>query len=115
MSFYLLEDNVNQRIVAYISGSTTLVLFIIILFYHINFEFILKSKLWKQSRNQSPSLRTGTQIDVEDNSDSESDRTALIAPTCTIIDAPPPGELPLTALVEAEAKSEQNHFSDTEL
>ena len=117
MSFYLLEDKVHQRIVAYISGSIMLALFIIILFYHIIFEFVLKSKLWKGSRNQPPSLRTGIQTDVEDNSDSENDQTALmlIAPTCTIIDAPPPGELPLSSLVEAEAKTEKNHSNETEL
>ena len=39
MSFYLLEDKVHQRIVAYISGSVMLALFITILFYHVIFEF----------------------------------------------------------------------------
>ena len=112
MSFYLLEDTVNQRIVAYISGSIALVLFIIILLYHIIFELILK--LLKRSRNQPPTPSAGTQIDIENNSDNETDQVALIAPTCSVIDAPPPGEQPLSALVEAEEHC-QNHSSETEL
>ena len=114
MSFYLLEDKVHQKIVSYISGSIMLVLFIIIMSYHIIFELILKSKLWKRIRSQPLNLRSGMQIDTEDNSDSENDQTALIAPTCTIIDAPPPGELPLSILIEAETKTEQN-LSETQL
>ena len=113
MSFYLLEDRIKQRVVAFISGSITLTLFIIIVPYHIVFEFILKSKSLKQSRNQPPNLGAGTQ--QIDNSDIENDQTALIAPTCTIVEAPPPGELPLSALVEAAAKTEQNHSNETEL
>ena len=42
ISFYLLNDKAKQRITGYISGSITLVLFIIILFYHIIFELIFK-------------------------------------------------------------------------
>ena len=38
MNFYLLVDKKNQRIVAYISGSVMLLLFVFILFYHIIFE-----------------------------------------------------------------------------
>ena len=37
MGFYLLRDEVHQRIVAYISGSVMLALFIIILFYIMSF------------------------------------------------------------------------------
>ena len=113
MSFYLLGDKLKQRVVSFISGSITLALFIIIVLYHVVFELILKSKLSKRSRNQPLNLRARTQ--QIDNSDIENDQTALIAPTCTIIEAPPPGELPLSALVEAEEKTEQTHSNETEL
>ena len=103
MSFYLLEDKAKQRITSYISGSITLALFIIILFYHIAFELIYK--LLKRSKNQPANLTVFTQIDIEENSESD-DQTALIAPTCTTVEAPSPGELPLSAFIEADTKSE---------
>ena len=43
------------------------------------------------------------------------DQIPLVAPTCTIIDAPPPGEIPLSAIIEAEGKTEQNQAKETEL
>ena len=101
MSFYLLDNKAKQRIVAYISGSITLALFIIILFYHVLFELILK--LLK--RSIPANLGGVTQTDIEDNTD---DQTTLIAPTYTIIEAPTPGELPLSFLVEAKEKIERN-------
>ena len=111
MSFYLLEDKKNQKIVAYISGSVMLLLFVLILFYHIIFELILKLKLWIRSRKQSPT----PQSEHEDSSDTGNDQIPLVAPTCTIIDAPPPGEIPLSAIIEAEGKTEQNQANETEL
>ena len=101
MSFYLLDDKAKQRIAAYISGSITLALFIIILIYHIIFELIFK--LLKRSRNRPVYLRHVTQIDIEENSN---DQTALVAPTSSTVDPPTPGELPLSVLVETEGKSE---------
>ena len=103
MSFYLLEDKTSQGIVAYISGSIALILFVIILFYHISFEFILKFKFWKRLlRNEPLSIRSETLTDLEDDSDTETDRAALIAPppTSSIVEAPPTHEQPLSALVE---------------
>ena len=88
-----------------------LLLLVLILFYHIIFELILKLKLWIQSRNQSPT----PQSEHEDSSDTGNDQTPLVAPTCTIIDAPPPGEIPLSAIIEAEGKTEQNQANETEL
>ena len=98
MSFYLLEAKASQRVVAYISGSITLALFIIIMFYHIVFEFIMKSELWMRFRNQPP--RPVTQNEHEDNNfDTENDQAPLIAPTCTTVEVPPLGEEPLSGLV----------------
>ena len=102
MSFYLLDDKRSQGVVAYISGSIALILFLIILFYHIIFELILKFKLnfWKRSRNGPPSISREMLTDLEDDSDTETDRTALIAPqpTFSIVEAPPTREQSLIEL-----------------
>lgn len=91
MTFYLLDNKTSQGVVAYISGSIALILFFIILFYHIIFELILKFKFWKRPRNEPLSIRSERLTNLEDDSDTETDRAALIAPqpTSSIVEVPP--------------------------
>ena len=106
ISFYLqlVGAKSSQRIVAYISGSITLILTVIILFYHIVFELTLKSKFWTALRKKrSTNFTLAPQLENEDNSENEDDQAALVAPTFTEIELPPPGETPLSALLEADA------------
>ena len=106
MSFHLLENKSSQGIVAYISGSITLVMCIIILFYHIVNELILKCNCWKQlARKERLSIRSKIQSDREGDSDTdpelETDRAALISlhPTSSIVETPSTREQPLSALL----------------
>ena len=111
-SYYFLESRNRQVAVAYISGSVTFTLFVVILLYHTVSEFILKSRLWKTWRQRRylpvATINDDSDSDVDETLDSDSDsefhddHTALIAPTTTVIDAPPRGEQPLSALVAAE-------------
>ena len=102
ISLYLLQVGAksSQRIVAYISGSITLMLFVIILFYHIIFELILKSRLWTTIRRKWAKSSPLSQIEDDNCSYTENDQAMLIEPTFTEIELPPPGEIPLSALVE---------------
>ena len=109
VSFYFLESGRDQTIIAYISVSITFALFVIVLLYHIVTEVLLKSRLWKRLR-QRKSL---AQVELSDNSNADNDQIALIAPTSTVIDAPPHGEQPLSALVE-EGEVESNFKNESE-
>lgn len=107
MSFYLLENESSQRVVAYISGSITLVLCIIILFYHIFYELIVKFRCWKRSEPLAMTMcirsKTG-RTDLEDDSDADTEtdqsRVRLIAhpPTSSVVEAPSTQGQPLSAL-----------------
>lgn len=115
-SYYLLGSRRRQETVAYLSVSVTFVLFVVILLYHVGSEVILKSRLWRSWRERrylpvacaaAVAVSDGSESEVseasdDDDSDSDSDHTALMAvPTTSVIDAPPRGEQPLSALVAA--------------
>lgn len=115
-SYYFLGSRHHQETVAYISVSVTLTLFVVILLYHLVSEFLLKSKLWTswRQRHYLPIAHPAVDINACDNSESEGDGTSnhdsdsnndhttlIAAPTTTVIDAPPRGEQPLSALIAA--------------
>ena len=114
-SYYFFGSRRRQEAVAYLSVSITFALFVAILLYHIGSEFLLKSRLWNRWRQRHylpvahrPGVAIGddTESEVDEISDhdpdSDNDHTALIAgPTTTVIEAPPCGEQPLSALLAA--------------
>ena len=102
INFYLLLIGAKsgQRIVAYISGSITLILFIIISCYHFTFELILKSRIWNTMKRKWTDSAHSPQRDLDSCSETENDQATLIAPTFTEIECPPQGEIPLSVLVE---------------
>ena len=115
ISFYLLESGTGQTIVGYVSGFITFTLFVGILLYHIVAEFILKCLKTLRHR-QSTAI---AQVELDDITDTDDDQAALIAPTSTaptstVVEAPPQGEQPLSALVEAD-ETETSQVDTTEL
>lgn len=115
-SYYFLGSRHHQEVVAYLSVSVTFALFVVILLYHLVSEFLLKSRLWMTWRQKCylPVARTASAVTINDDSESEADGTSshdsdsdidhtvlIAAPTTTVIDAPPRGEQPLSALIAA--------------
>ena len=100
-SFYFLESRRYKTVVAYISGSITFTLFVVVLIYHIVTEVILKSRLWKSLRHRRPPSVAQDELDDDSDTDNElSETAALIAPTWTVVEAPPKEEQPLSALID---------------
>lgn len=50
VELFILEGNRNQEIIAFISGSFTIVLFLLILVYHLFTEVSSKANIWKLLR-----------------------------------------------------------------
>ena len=63
IQLFILEGNRNQSIIAYISGSFNIILFLVVLIYHIFSELVTKTRFWsrlsmRQKRNESEELHS---------------------------------------------------------
>ena len=57
-----LEENGNRNVIAYISGSHSLALFVFVIIYHVFAEFVSKTKYWKGLTQQKQDL-DGNQVE----------------------------------------------------
>ena len=60
-SFYTLETKNGQFVVAYISGTVTIALFLVVLIYHIITEICSKTCLWKKLLKKRLSINNNTE------------------------------------------------------
>lgn len=85
---FILEGNRNQEIAAYISGSFTIVLFLLVLIYHLFTEVIPMEKLFKRKQEGQPEE---LHIDLLAN---DSVQRSLIEPTFSEVVGPSKEEQP---------------------
>ncbi len=85
---FILEGNGNQEIAAYISGSFTIVLFLLVLIYHLFTEVIPMEKLFKRKQEGQPEE---LHIDLLAN---DSVQRSLIEPTFSEVVGPSKEEQP---------------------
>ena len=99
-SFYTLEANKDQTVVAYISGTITLALLLVVLAYHTFIQFCLNKMPWKKlkEKRQQLSVGDGDSMDYQLADSKLRDPPQLLV---TWMDAPPGGELPLSAMIRA--------------
>ena len=100
-SFYTLEAKKDQTVVAYISGTITVALFLIVLVYHVFTEICSKTNLWNKLRHNISEHG----ISLIDHQQAESDLLQLFQPTISWIDAPQ-REQPLRSWVKTENVTE---------
>ena len=99
---YVLEADRDQNAIAYLSGSTTLCLFVGVIAYHIYTEFLqnqLKRLFLKLKNRRQNSVHERDLVTNVSNNTCETNFTDVI--TCTVIEAPARGEQPLSTLIEA--------------
>ena len=108
VQFFALAGNRDGTAIAYFSSSLTLVLLLIVLAYHIYMEIFSKTviKLLKQSKQ-------GTQSDggILESDSNFAPSSHFNKPTCSVVDRPTQGELPLTVLLETKKKDKQGSES----
>ena len=98
-SLYALEAKGDQKVLAYISGTVTLALFLTVLLYHICFEVCSLTKLWSKLKKQNKRHdHDGTSL--IDYQCAGIDLRERLNPTVTWIDAPSCEEQPLSAQTE---------------
>ena len=86
-SFYTLEANKNQTLVAYISGTIILILFLLVLIYHIFTEICSKTNLWNKLRQKRLNINED-QISLTNYQQTEDNLRYPAQPTVSWIDAP---------------------------
>lgn len=100
------SDQKGRMIVAYISGTITFVLFVVVLFYHLLNELISKTEIWKSIKLKLTLIKSGDTI-VDNGGDiSDSNERVPSEPTISVIDCLPQAAQPLSALVESGLKRE---------
>ena len=118
VSLYFLESEGNQTIIAYISGSFTLTLLLVVFVYHTYKEIILKLRNKLCKRADRPIL-SPHQIDQPymyasraTEADDDDEMTTSVAPTSSVIDAPPQ-ERPLMDVLKSEKlQKERSNVDD---
>ena len=95
--YYKLEAGRDSTILAYISGSLSLLLLLIVLAYHLFTEIVLKITLWIKLKTKPSDAGTDDSPLVECDNDINASQ-----PTISWVDAPPPGEQPLSSLTEGK-------------
>ena len=100
VEFFCLKGNRNQTTIAYISVSSTLALFTVVLIYHIFTEFISKQKFW------SGLIANNRRIENDQPEESE-----LVQPLVTHSEIAGPTRelLPLSAPTEASEYEDQDN------
>ena len=93
---YTLEKNEDQTIVAYISGTITLALFLVVFIYHIFTEVCFKTKLCTQLRQTRRTPTDHDEVLLIDYPLAYSELRDPPQPTVSWIDAPSHGEQPPT-------------------
>ena len=107
--FYTLNSKQDQAVVAYISGTITLILFLIVLVYHMLTEVCFKTKVWKKLKQRYAGLQSDEDgVSLTDYP--HSDQRDPPPPSVSWIEAPLHEEQPLSALVET---SEIHDHSET--
>lgn len=92
--FTKVEGN-EQSAIAYISGLTFVLLLILVILYHIFTELISKTEIWRKLSNKKITQQLIVSTDsMNDEAQKE------VAPTSSVVEKPPPGEIPLSAMVE---------------
>lgn len=92
--FTTVEGN-EQSAIAYISGLTLVLLLILVILYPIFTEFFLKTEVWRKLSNKKITQQLIVNTDfINDEAQKE------VAPTSSVVEKPPPGEIPLSAMVE---------------
>ena len=114
VSFYTLEANKNQTVAAYISGTITLFLLLIVLAYHILIETCPKTMLLNKLRVKILPYTKEDGARLLDYQPADSDLREPHQPTVSWMDAPPREEQPLSALVKA-GESEKESDKETPL
>ena len=87
VTFFIQKNGGKQVAAAYISGLITIVLFLVVLTYHIFAELLSKSKLWSEIKE----YLTQTQRSTNEGANLELMSTQSLL-TSTVVDAPPRGE-----------------------
>lgn len=103
--FFILERNTtNQIVVSYISGSITLLLFLIVVACHVVSECCFKTNdLWRFGhlmRAQRCTQRRSENFEAVVNMNENSEASNQLECTFSVVDAPPRDERPLSALLE---------------
>ena len=98
---FTLGGNENRTTAAYISGSVTFALFLLVITIHICTELISRSVVWKYVKQCRQRPR-----DIDDSEEIIDLLSAQQEVTQSEVPAPVKGELPLTALIEAGHKDE---------
>ena len=60
----------------------------------------MKSRIWNTLKRKWADSSHTPQTDLDNSSETDNDQATLIEPTFTEIECPPPGEIPLSALVQ---------------
>lgn len=108
-SLYFLEsDKRNQTFIAYISGSVTLALLVVIFIYHTYKEIVLtlRNKLCRRAQRTPQIVQPYPSAPIDNDND---DLTTSVAPTSSVIDAPAPQERPLTDMLKIGKMQKERH------
>ena len=98
-SLYVLEAKGEQKVLAYTSGTVTLVLFLMVILYHTCFEMLPLKKLWNKL-NQQRERHTHAISLMDYHSADNILRKRMNSATVTWIDAPLHEEKPLSVQIE---------------
>ena len=98
----------EQTVIAYISGMIFLVLIVFVILYHIFTEICSRTEIWRKlTRKKMVSQLTDSNISHVN------DETSFGPPTSSVVERPPHGEVPLSAMVETNgAKREKDMKSE---
>ena len=93
----------GQAIIAYISGSVALVLFVIVLIYHLFTELIFQTKLGKQVKQRIGQRCRDTDDEFcEDICSTSVDSVEVVVPTQSVVDPPSRKEACLLSATDSE-------------
>ena len=104
-SFYTLEARKDQTVVAYISGTIIVSLFLVVLIYHIFTEICSKTNFWNKLRQNSKRLNVNEDgVSLIDYQQAKDDLTYPPQPTVSWMDAPSQYGRSLSGARESESE-----------